>query len=255
MTLTIDFFLQYLSQQIFNSAKTFEDQLETLFLAVNAIAKVDIPKAINKALSVLSNLGEEFAESYTESDTKLILEETKRPLDQFTGDMLLAHRTMTDRSKIMTMKFLSRLELIFLIAKPSVLPIVTAKHVQLTMKHGLSPQSPLGIMYFGMHLASLGDISKGYKHAKLGMKLSKKEGYKEVAGECIMMGTHVACFVEPLQSAVETFLDGELCTYQFIAVVLFFLLATLLFLTFHVCCFLNNLRFFKAMLLHYRLVT
>lgn len=87
-------------------------------------------------------------------------------------------------------------------------PIVSAKIVQLSIRQGLSPQSPLGIGYFGFLVARRGDIQKGYAYAKMGRKLLDKEGYKEVAGEVIAMVTQLMCFVEPIQCSKEFFHEG-----------------------------------------------
>mmetsp|Transcript_32408 Transcript_32408/g.58578 ORF Transcript_32408/g.58578 Transcript_32408/m.58578 type:complete len:391 (-) Transcript_32408:18-1190(-) len=116
---------------------------------------------------------------------------------------------MEDPSKIMAMKFLARLELLVLLIRPSLLPIVTIKMVQLSIKHGMSPMSPVGFTYYGMLLARLGNIREGCRYVRIGRKLLDRVGSNEVAGEVITIGTQVMCFVEPVQSANEFFLRGH----------------------------------------------
>ncbi len=80
------------------------------------------------------------------------------------------------------MKFLAKMEVLMQVARPSFQPIVTLKMVHLSLKHGLSPMSPLAFTYYGMLLASLGNIREGYGYAKIGKKLLARPGYNEVAG-------------------------------------------------------------------------
>jgi len=201
--------LKLLSQQVLTFAQTFQDKLEVLFVTVSGLAKCEPREAANKAISVLSNLGEHFSDSYSEADICMQVEKTKVMLQQYTAQEIINHKQMVHPSKIMAMKFLARLELLILLTQPSWQPAVTLKMIQLSMKYGHSPISPLAFTYFGMLLARLGNIREGYSYVKMGRKLLDRPGYNEVAGEVISMATQVMCFVEPVQSANEFFLQGQ----------------------------------------------
>ncbi|KAL7551594.1 hypothetical protein ACHAWF_014787 [Thalassiosira exigua] len=202
--------LKYLCSSVTSKAKFFEDKLETLCIMVGALALNEPPKAIEHCITVLSRLDEQFRDSYAEDDIKLAMAETKAMTQGFTDQGLLEYRRMQDPSKIAAMKLLARLELLTQMARPSWQPIVTMKVVQLSIKHGLAPGSALGFTYFGALIARLGNIHEGYRYVKIGRKLIETEGmYDEVAGEVISIGTHVMCFVQPLQSAIDCFLQGH----------------------------------------------
>lgn len=173
------------------------------------MAKCEPQEAANKAISVLSNLGEHFSDSYSEADINMQVEQTKVMLQQYTEQELIDYKEMVDPSKVMAMKFLARLELLILLTQPSWQPAVTLKIVQLSIKHGHSPISPLGFTYFGMLVARLGNIREGYSYVKMGRKLLVRPGYNEVAGEVISIAAQVMCFVEPVQCANEFFLQGQ----------------------------------------------
>jgi len=198
--------LRYLSEQVLSFGNSFEDKLEVLYITISALASVDTHKATEKAISILSKLGEEFSTFYSESDNIKLIEHTKMMLGKYTDESLLNHKLMEDPSKIMAMKFLARLELMTAYTRPSWQPIVTIKMVRISISHGMSPKSPIGFTYYGMLLTKLGDIRDGCRYAKIGRKLLDRPGAKEVAGEVISIGTSVMCFVEPAQCANESHL-------------------------------------------------
>jgi len=202
--------LKYLSQQVLSFGNSFEDKLEVLYITVSALARIETHQAVEKAISVLSHLGEVFSESHSEpGNIRLLIEQTKFMLSEYTDERLLNHKSMEDPSKIMAMKFLAKLELWTAVTKSSWQPLITMKMVQLSIEHGMSAMSPIGFTYYGMLIASLGDIREGCRYARIGRQLLDRPGAKEVAGEVISMGTQLTCFVEPVQCANETHLQAH----------------------------------------------
>jgi len=203
--------LKLLTNQIITFAKSFEEKLNATYNTVSALAYASqLPESVNRSILVLSQLGEELPDSYSESDTKLYIEQTQAMLKGFTTDQeLIEYRRMVDPNKIMAMKFYARLEISFHMTKVEAQPIVTMKIVQLSITHGMSPVSPLGFTFFGMLLARLGDIREGCRYVRIGRKLLDRIGSKEVAGEVIALGTQIMCFVEPVQATLETHVQGH----------------------------------------------
>mmetsp|Transcript_4484 Transcript_4484/g.8609 ORF Transcript_4484/g.8609 Transcript_4484/m.8609 type:complete len:739 (-) Transcript_4484:970-3186(-) len=203
--------LKLLTNQIITSAKSFEEKLNATYNTVSALAYASqLPESVTRSILVLSQLGEELLDFYSESDTKLYIEQTQSMLKIFTTDQeLIQYKKMVDPNKIMAMKFYARLRLSFQMTKVEAQPIVTMKIVQLSITRGMSPISPLGFTYFGMLLARLGDIREGCRYVRIGRQLLDRIGSKEVAGEVICSGTQVLCFVEPVQSTLETHVQGH----------------------------------------------
>jgi len=203
--------LKLLSDQILTFAKSFEDKLNVLYNTVSALAYASqLPESVNRSILVLSQLGEELPDSYSESGTKFYIEQTQVMLKGFTTDQeLIEYKEMDDPKKIMAMKFYARLETSFQMIKVDAQPIVTMKMIQLSVARGMSPISPLAFTYFGQLLARLGDIREGCRYVRIGRKLLDRIGSKEVAGEVIAQGTQIMCFVEPVQATLETHVQGH----------------------------------------------
>lgn len=202
--------LKLLSDQIQRYAKTFQDKLNSLYYNVIALAFASqLPESANRSVLVLAQLGEEMPESYSETEMKFHIEQTKILLQGYTEQELIDYRMCDDEAKIMAMKFYARLELTFQMIKPASQPIVTLKMVQLSIAQGMTPVSPMGFVYFGQLLARLGYIQDGCRYVKIARKMLNKFGTKEVAGEVIAIATQILCFVEPIQATVEFHDDGR----------------------------------------------
>ena len=196
--------LKLLSEQIMTFAESFEDKLDAMYNTVCALAYASqIPKSVDSSISILAQLGEELPQSFSESDTKQIIEQTKVMLQGFTDDQLIEYKMMEDPAKKAAMKFFGKLEVSLKQIKPDLQPIVTLKMVQLSIAHGMSPFSPLGFVHFGQLVAKLGDIQEGCRYVKIARKQLKSFGSKEVAGELTAIGTQLMCFVEPMQATQE----------------------------------------------------
>lgn len=106
--------------------------------------------------------------------------------------------------------------------------------IRLTLAHGISPHSSIGFAAFGLLHAKLVSIPSGYRWTKLARRLLDKNFtngmyyscipshstrwysnlpcFSDVAGDVYHLTTQLACFVEPLQSANETFLQSYSCS-------------------------------------------
>lgn len=81
--------------------------------------------------------------------------------------------------------------------------------VQLSLKHGISPLSPLGFAFYGSFLASMGDIREGCRFAKISRKLLDRIGTKQSRGNVAAYATQIMAYVEPVQSVLECHVDGH----------------------------------------------
>jgi hypothetical protein len=101
------------------------------------------------------------------------------------------------------MKFLGKMEVGMTQIMPKSAPYVSQQIIQLSLRHGMSPESPIGFVHLGSYMAKLGDIGGGYHYVKLALSLLDKVGSRESAGEVISFGAQVRAYVEPLQAALE----------------------------------------------------
>ncbi|KAL7469039.1 hypothetical protein ACHAXS_009282 [Conticribra weissflogii] len=202
--------LKLRSDEVLAFGRCFEDKLIVLYYFVSALCDASLLKeAIAKTIWVLSMLGEDLRQTSSRDETLALLEETRKMLIEVSDDDLLKYNPMADSSKIMAMKFLSRLGLPLLMSNSDFLPIVVLQMVKLTLLHGMAPMSAIGFVYFGSMLASLGQLREGYRFAKLAKKLIQRFGSKEMAGEVIAISSQTIGYIEPLQSIVEFHLEGH----------------------------------------------
>ncbi|KAL7464104.1 hypothetical protein ACHAXS_004440, partial [Conticribra weissflogii] len=193
-----------------NAVKSFNDKLTVIYHAVSALCDASsLDEAIEKGVWVLSMLGEDLFQPSSRSETLSLIEKTRCLVQSYPEEILLNYNLMTDASKIMAMKFLSRLEISLVMGRRGVIPIVTSKMVELSLAYGLTPMSAIGFAYFGSMLASIGYINEGYRYVKLSKDLVHRFGSKEVAGEVIAIATQTIGYVEPMQTTLEFHLQGH----------------------------------------------
>eukprot|EP00573_Skeletonema_grethae_P004439 CAMPEP_0201694914 /NCGR_PEP_ID=MMETSP0578-20130828/7019_1 /ASSEMBLY_ACC=CAM_ASM_000663 /TAXON_ID=267565 /ORGANISM="Skeletonema grethea, Strain CCMP 1804" /LENGTH=1341 /DNA_ID=CAMNT_0048180665 /DNA_START=152 /DNA_END=4177 /DNA_ORIENTATION=- len=197
--------LKILIAEVVAKAQSFEDKLDVLYLEACALASsFRLAESIEQGLDILSKLGMEVHADSVEA----CVQETKDLLSPYADDDLLNFKQMTDPTMILAMKFLGKLEMGMTQNMPTSVPYVAFKIIQLSLTHGMSPVSPVGLAYYGSHLAKQWSISEGYHYVKLALSLLDKVGSRENAGEVIFIGTQVKMYVEPLQATLEYHHEG-----------------------------------------------
>ncbi len=195
--------LTLLTAEVVTKAHFFEDKLDVLYLQTCALASSSrLAESIEQGLDILSKLGIEVQRTNVEA----CVEHTKDLLSSHTDEALLNLKQMTDPTMIMAMKFLGDLNKAMTQIMPKSVPFVTFKIIQLSLAHGMSPVSAVGLAYYGSYLAKQGNISEGYHYVKLALSLRDKVGSR--GGLVIFICTHVRLYVEPLQAGLEHFREG-----------------------------------------------
>jgi predicted ATPase len=76
-------------------------------------------------------------------------------------------------------------------------------------KHGMTPLSPVGFAQYGNYLALVrGEFEEGYRYVKLALSLMKQMPSRAHDGDIIYDSNHTKLVVEPMQSAVENYLEA-----------------------------------------------
>ena len=87
--------LKILSEQIQAYATSFRDKLNSMYYNVIAMAySAQLPESVDRSISILSQLGEELPDSYTELEMKYHIEQTKMLLKGFTEQELIEYKRM-----------------------------------------------------------------------------------------------------------------------------------------------------------------
>ena len=64
-------------------------------------------------------------------------------------------------------------------------PIVTLTMINMTIEHGISPGTPVGLAWFAGHLTKIGELSDGFRFAKLAKTLMDRLGSREISGNVL----------------------------------------------------------------------
>ncbi|KAL7481036.1 hypothetical protein ACHAW6_006712, partial [Cyclotella cf. meneghiniana] len=201
--------LTIICDEVSRNARNFEDTLNNSFVLMSALAHSKILESVQFGLQVLSQLGVDIPSSSTRKDTLKLIIQTQSMLRGISSETFLQYHVLSDFKKVMTMKFLSKLENSMHQTNTSQQPIITMKIVQLTVEHGMSPMSAIGFAYFGVMIAELGDIRDGYMYTNLAKTLLEKNQCNEIAGEVLFLSADFLTYIEPLQATAEYRIQGH----------------------------------------------
>eukprot|EP00985_Skeletonema_marinoi_P006146 scaffold2669_cov115-Skeletonema_marinoi.AAC.1 len=185
-----------LFEQVSEVAHSFEDKLEVTYACICSLLNSScLGDALTKGLYVLNELG-----IVLSGDLEALLMETKSMLAEYSDEQLLSLPVMTDRTKLMAMKILSRTQTCLLHTNPKSQPKATLHMVQYSLRHGMSGLSSFALILYGSFLACLGDIPAGYRYVKIAIRLAEKLNARSNMCEVLALGSQVMGYVEPLQS-------------------------------------------------------
>ena len=199
--------VKLLVEEVLEATQSFEDKLEVTYTYIRSLLTASyLGEALTKGLYVLNELG-----IVLSGDLEALLVQTKSMLAEYSDEQLLSLPVMTDRTKLMAMKFLSRIQTCLLQIDPKSQPNATLHMVQYSLRHGMSGLSSLGFVLYGSFLACLGDIPTGYRYVKIAIKLAEALKARTSMSEVLLVGSQVMGYVEPLQSVN----DVLVCSHEY----------------------------------------
>ncbi len=197
--------VKLLFEEVLEVAQSFEDTLEVTYTCIRSLLTASyIGEALTKGLYVLNELG-----IVLSGDLDALLKETKSMLAEYSDEQLLSLPLMTGQTKLMAMKFLSRIQTCLHYTNPKSQPKATLHMIQHSLLHGLSGLSSVGFVMYGSYLACFGDIPTGYRYVKIAIKLAEKLNARSSMSEVLLVGSQVMGYVEPLQSVTEVMVRGH----------------------------------------------
>ncbi len=157
------------------------DKLSLAILKIkNANIKNDQQLVIDIGLEALKNIDYNPKKNPSKFDFLLGYFYTGYMLRKFSSDELADLPKNTERSVILSMEILSYLALASYFLAPMSVPLYIFKMFRLTLKYGLSPQSPFVLVVFGyISIVFMNKIEKGLNLAQLGYKLAEQLGDEE----------------------------------------------------------------------------
>ena len=191
--------LQILAEQILCNAKSIDDKLVIFQVNIRLfIIRSDLSTAISCSKDVLSSLGEEIPQAPTSEDITQSFLETRKMLDPLSDEDLINYKLIpeSDKKKMFAMKFLAKLSESLVMFNPQETPLVIMKMVQISLKVGMSSVSPLAFVQYASFLATQGDISGGYRYARVAKALlDSNPSNIQVKGEALAYFGQLLAFV------------------------------------------------------------
>lgn len=197
-------------KQILSNATSYEDTLNaSAFLAKLLASSGQYTEAIEQCVNVLANhLGETFPTDIQPSDTLELLDSTLLQVQGMTNEQFAMLPQMTDTVKLNAMRFLTLLCSYTHVSKPSMLPIVSTRMLQLTLQYGLSDDTVVGLAMTGLSLITfLENIQQGYLLTKISSFLIEKSSNKHGLRAKLGAIYQSRFYIEPFQAVRETYID------------------------------------------------
>ena len=162
--------------EIMNNSKTFIDAAKGYEISIKKlIAQNKLIEAINLGLQILNNMGTKLSIKPNRLTTLAGLLTTKSAMRNKDADYFAAMPDMMDKEKNALMRILSDISSAAYFAAPELVPLLIFKMVRLTVKYGLSRNSPYSFAAYGFILSAyMGEIDKGITYGQIALNIAKK---------------------------------------------------------------------------------
>ena len=200
-----------LSGQIMHNARCFEDKCHVISNTITLLDQSgDEPEAVELIQRTLRNLGEGLPLKIKPSFMKSHLDTTKAELAVLSDDILLSYPAMVNPSKVLAAELLAKLYRILAYAgEGAAIMIIPLKIIQISLAHGICQHSPVGFAQYGNYLAFIrNDFEEGSRYIKVALSMREKVQCRPLYGTITYYANHTKLHVEPMQSAIELYLDA-----------------------------------------------
>lgn len=204
--------LKILTGQIIRHAKCFEDKCQAISISITLLSwSINVSEAIKVLMNTLKSLGEEFPAAITSSFVQGYLKSIRVKLASLSDESLLSYPLMVNRSKMMAMELCVKLhENLTFSGDTTSLPVIPLKMIQISLKHGMTPLSAIGFAQYGNYLAIVREeFEEGYRYVKFALSLMKQIPSRSHDGDVMYYSNHTKLIVEPMQRAVENYLEAH----------------------------------------------
>ena len=205
--------MERFSNIVLTSAHSILDTITVYEVKINAyIAQKELLQALQTAISVLKKLGVRFPKKPGKIHLLLSFLYTKFILLGKPIESLYSLPKMTEPYKLAAMRIMSRIMPASYITFPALMPIMTFKQVQLSIKLGNAPGSAFAYANYGMIQCSmLGNIDVGFQFGEMAVKTAKRLNSKEFKESTfVLVNNLVRHWKEHIRESLKPLLE----TYQ-----------------------------------------
>jgi len=171
--------------------------------AVTHTVRSDYQEAIDAALAGLSLLGVVLQRSPTAAECDAAFQMVRRRLAECTLARFVDLPEMQDGETRSAVALLSTLSSSFFV-EGGLSFLHTAKIVELTLHHGMTPESAYGLAWFGVFGASLYEAYEdGFAYGLAALKIAQRDGYEAQRTATLVAVDQVSPWTQPLHYALE----------------------------------------------------
>ncbi len=198
--------------------RTVTDSIQVRNVQIQSFVKNNqLLNAVDLGTEILEELGIVFPHAPTQLQIGLSIIKTQLKLIQHPPISLFDHPEMTNKKLLAVMEVLAPTGTAAYWAKPNLMPLMTLKMVQLSVKYGNNRFAPFAYSAYGIILCGvLGNIEKGYKFGQLALKLLNKYENPAYQARTLMVVNqmilpwkeHLRRSLQPLKKASKKALRG-----------------------------------------------
>lgn len=204
--------MNQLIEQVLNQARTLFDKLPVYEIRIQAnIAANQFESALDSALQVLELLGIKLPRQPTRLQSIKARLTTAALLKQYNSQQLLQHKPLQDRNIAAALPILSSMFGAIKFSSSGLRPIVMAKQVELTLRHGLSSTAAMALAGYGGVLCGMyQQFNQGYQLGSLAMQLEQQSLQPIHRHKTLyLFNTYVRHWQEPLKNTLSSLLEGH----------------------------------------------
>ncbi len=124
-------------------------------------------QTIEASFAILAQFGENLPRDIGDEQLRSDIDHMNNVLRSTSDDMICTMQESTDKKMTALIDLYENLAHVLQYFKPCLVGSVSLRIVELTMKTGLSPKSPLAFAHFGGVLSSLGYVNEGCRLGEL----------------------------------------------------------------------------------------
>ncbi len=165
--------------------------------------------AVNETLISLNLAGIKLPKTPTAPQMLWQLIKTRRKIQKASTDRIADLPPMTDQLELAIMRSMAQVISVLFRTNPNLFALVVFKLIDLTLKRGVAPISPVSFITFGLLTNVIfNDIDKAYELGQLGMKLFEKiDGKAHYAQAYYIYNVGISPWKEPLKNTNKHLLD------------------------------------------------
>ena len=168
-------------------------------------SRQEVEKAVEVGLAALALAGHELPTRAVKARTATALIGLRRRLRSYSDADLLQLPTCTNHETVELHHLLHELFTSLYGVRPELLPLVAAKGVDLTLRHGLSPFSPVAFALYGLLHTFVGDHDRSSRFGRLAIILADRDQFLRTRPRVhFLYYNFIHHWHEPVESALDT---------------------------------------------------